>query len=118
MPQRHGDGISGNVRKIGGMLVQPADAAACQHDRPRADDTGFPVFLPANRIWIFIRPRHDDAPAGIRVMKEVQQGHAFPQFDIRTPAHRVQQRLRDFFPGHVLMEQDAGSRMRAFPRKT
>ena len=106
MAQRHGNGIAGDVGVVGRVFVQPADAAAGQHDRPRADGPHCAV-----------RAHRNNAAAGCRIGKEVEHHGILAQLDVFAPQGLRKEGLGDLTPGDVLMKEDPRAGVRTLAGK-
>ena len=104
--QGHGDGIPRDVGEVGGVFIQPADAAAGQHHRPCPDSSRFAV-----------RAGSNDTAAGRGIGEEIQQSRMLAQFDVLAAQDLVQQGLGDLVAGNILMEQNARAGVRSLPGK-
>ena len=93
--QRHGNGIAGDVGVVGRVFVQPADTAAGQHDRPRADGPHRAV-----------RAHCNNAAAGCGIGKEVEHHGILAQLYVLAPQDLRKEGLGDLTPGDVLMKED------------
>ena len=106
MAQRHGNGIAGDVGVVGRVFVQPADAAAGQHDRPCADGPHCAV-----------RAHCNNAAAGCGIGKKVEHHGILAQLDVLAPQDLRKEGLGDLTPGDVLMKEDPCAGVRTLAGK-
>lgn len=91
-----------DVGEVGGVFIQPTDAAAGQHHRPCPDGSRFAVRADSN-----------DTAAGRGIGEEIQQSRMLAQFDVLAAQDLVQQGLGDLVAGNILMEQNARAGVRS-----